>query len=185
VARADDPQRISQLTAGIERLSLAALSNATVPQMMQIFMQVIGEALHLRRVLICLRMRGPDRLEGRMGSNAEAQRIAPVFTIPLQPPSDLFGLLCQKGSDSLISDTSDPLIAERLPAWFREQVRATAFLVLPVLRAGQVVGMVYADSPPSGQMLHVTERELALIKSLRNQVLMALQLREGAAAPKP
>lgn len=178
--RADDPQRIAQLTAGIEALSLAALSDATVAQMMQTFMRVLSEALRLRRVLICLRARHPDRLEGRMGANAESQRIAAAFRIPLQPVGDLFGLLCQKGSDSLISDTSDPLIAERLPAWFREQVRATSFLVLPVLRAGQVVGMVYADGPPAGQALHVTERELALIKSLRNQVLLALQLREGA-----
>jgi len=45
--------------------------------------------------------------------------------------------------------------------------------------------MVYADSPPAGQTLHVTERELALIKSLRNQVLMALQLREGATSLRP
>jgi HD-like signal output (HDOD) protein len=184
-ARPDDPQRIAQLTAGIEKLSLAALSDATVTQMMQTFMQVLGEALRLRRVLICLRARNPDRLEGRMGSSAEAQRIAPAFRIPLQPPADLFALLCQKGSDSLISDSSDPLIAERLPAWFREQVRASCFLVLPVLRAGQVVGMVYADTPPAGQALQVTERELALIKSLRNQVLLALQLREGAASARP
>lgn len=182
VARADDPKRIAQLTAGIETLSLAALSDATVTQMMQTFMQVLGNALHLKRVLICLRARNPDRLEGRMGANPESQRIAAAFRIPLQPVGDLFGLLCQKGSDTLISDTSDPLIAERLPAWFREQVRARGFLVLPVLRAGQVVGMVYADSPPAGQTLHVTERELTLIKSLRNQVLLALQLREGAPA---
>lgn len=119
-----------------------------------------------------------------MGANAESQRIAVAFRIPLQPVADLFGLLCQKGSDSLISDSSDPLIAERLPDWFREQVRATGFLVLPVLRAGQVVGMVYADSPVAGQILQVSERELALIKSLRNQVLLALQLREGAAGSK-
>lgn len=185
VARADDPQRIAQLTAGIEKLSLAALSDATVAQLMQTFMQVLGEALRLRRVLICLRARNPDRLEGRMGSNAEAQRLVPAFRIPLQPPVDLFGLLCQKGSDSLISDASDPLIAERLPPWFREQVRASCFLVLPVLRSGQVVGMVYADSPPAGQTLQVTDRELALIKSLRNQVLLALQLREGAAGVRP
>jgi hypothetical protein len=54
-----------------------------------------------------------------------------------------------------------------------------------VLRSGQVVGMVYADSPPAGQTLQVTDRELALIKSLRNQVLLALQLREGAAGVRP
>lgn len=184
VARADDPQRIAQLTAGIETLSLAALSDASIAQLMQTFMQVLGEALRLKRVLICLRARNPDRLEGRMGANAESQRIAAAFRIPLQPVADLFGLLCQKGSDSLISDSSDPLIAERLPDWFREQVRATGFLVLPVLRAGQVVGMVYADSPVAGQILQVSERELALIKSLRNQVLLALQLREGAAGSK-
>jgi len=181
--RADDPKRIAHLTAGIEKLSLAALSDTNVTQLMQAFMQVLGEALHVRRVLICLRARNPDRLEGRMGSSPDVTRLAAAFRIPLQPPADLFGLLCLKGSDTLITDTSDPLIAERLPAWFLQQVRAEAFLLLPLVRAGQVVGMVYADSPLGGQPLHLTERELNLVKGLRNQVLMALQLRESAPAP--
>lgn len=181
--RADDPKRIAHLTAGIEQLSLAALSDTSVTQLMQAFVQVLGEALHVRRVLVCLRARNPDRLEGRMGGGSDATRLAAVFRIPLQPPADLFGLLCQKGADTLISDTSDPLIAERLPAWFHQQVRADAFLLLPLVRASQVVGMVYADSPLGGQPLHLTERELNLVKGLRNQVLMALQLRESAPAP--
>lgn len=179
-ARPDDPRRLAQLTAGIERLSLAALSDASIAQLMQTFMQVLQEALHLRRVLICLRQRGPDRLEGRLGNQPEVTRLAAHFRLPLQPPQDLFGLLCLKGSDTLISDSSDPLIAARLPEWFHRQVRAPSFLVLPLQRAGQVVGMVYADSPPAGQPLQITERELMLVKGLRNQVLMALQLREGA-----
>lgn len=178
--RPDDPRRLVQLTAGIERLSLAALSDVSVAQLMQTFMQVLQEALHLRRVLICLRQRGPDRLEGRLGNLPEVTRLAAHFRVPLQPPQDLFGLLCLKGSDTLISDSSDPLIAARLPPWFHSQVRAASFLVLPLQRAGQVVGMVYADSPPAGQPLQITERELMLVKGLRNQVLMALQLREGA-----
>ena len=100
--------------------------------------------------------------------------------MPLQPPSDLFGLLCLKGVDTLISDTRDPLIAQRLPGWFQQQVRARSFLLLPMQRAGQVVGMVYADHPGATLALQVTERELGLVKGLRNQVLLALQLREGA-----
>lgn len=182
VPRADDAKRIAHLTAGIEQLSLAALSDVTVTQLMRSFMQVLGDALHVRRVLICLRARQPERLEGRMGNSADATQLAVVFRIPLEPPTDLFGLLCRKGSDTLITDTSDPLIAERLPGWFRQQVRARAFLILPLVRSGQVVGMVYADSPQGGEVLHLTERELNLVKGLRNQVLLALQLREGAPA---
>jgi hypothetical protein len=178
--RADDPQRITHLTTGIEQLSLAAMSDVSVTQLMQSFMQVLGQALQVQRVLICLRARQPERLEGRLGSTPEATRLSAHFRVPLQPPADLFGLLCLKGSDTLISDTSDPLIAQRLPAWFQAQVRAQSFLLLPLVRSAQVVGMVYADSPVGYQALSITERELNLVKGLRNQVLMALQLREGA-----
>lgn len=179
-ARADDPQRIARLTSGIEQLSLAAMSDANVGALMQTFMQLLSEALQLERVLICLRMKAPERLEGRIGLGAQTQRLVSLFRVPLQPPADLFGLLCLKGTDTLISDTSDPLIAQRLPEWFRTQVKAPAFLLLPLQRGGQVVGMVYADRPKEGREMSITERELGLVKGLRNQVLLALQLREGA-----
>ncbi len=145
-------------------------------------MQVLAQALQLHRVVLCLKSPAPGgALVGRFGLDATSRRMASAFNVPLQPPSDLFGLLCLKGVDTLISDTRDPLIAQRLPGWFQQQVGARSFLLLPMQRAGQVVGMVYADHPDATLALQVTERELGLVKGLRNQLLLALQLRESSA----
>lgn len=180
--KADDPKRLALLSSGIETLSLALLSDRSLADLTQDFMQVLAQALQLQRVLLCLKSPaagGP--LIGRFGLDVDSRRLASAFNVPLQPPSDLFGLLCLKGVDTLISDTRDPLIAQRLPGWFQQQVRARSFLLLPMQRAGQVVGMVYADHPGATLALQVTERELGLVKGLRNQLLLALQLREGSA----
>lgn len=180
--KADDPKRLALLSSGIETLSLALLSDRSLADLTQDFMQVLAQALQLHRVVLCLKSPAPGgALVGRFGLDATSRRMASAFNVPLQPPSDLFGLLCLKGVDTLISDTRDPLIAQRLPAWFHQQVCARSFLLLPMQRAGQVVGMVYADHPDAALALQVTERELGLVKGLRNQLLLALQLREGSA----
>ena len=180
--KADDPKRLALLSSGIESLSLALLSDRSLADLTQDFMQVLAQALQLHRVVLCLKSPAPGgALVGRFGLDATSRRMASAFNVPLQPPSDLFGLLCLKGVDTLISDTHDPLIAQRLPGWFQQQVRSRSFLLLPMQRAGQVIGMVYADHPDAALALQVTERELGLVKGLRNQMLLALQLREGSA----
>lgn len=180
--KADDPKRLALLSSGIETLSLALLSDRSLADLTQDFMQVLAQALQLHRVVLCLKSPAPGgALVGRFGLDATSRRMASAFNVPLQPPSDLFGLLCLKGVDTLISDTRDPLIAQRLPGWFQQQVGARSFLLLPMQRAGQVVGMVYADHPDATLALQVTERELGLVKGLRNQLLLALQLRESSA----
>ena len=100
--------------------------------------------------------------------------LAPFFDIPLQPPSCLFGLLCSKNADTLIRDVSDPVIAQRMPAWYGERVRAGTFLVLPLVTTGQrVVGMLYGDQRQAGDLV-IHDRGLALLRDLRQQVLNAI-----------
>jgi hypothetical protein len=100
--------------------------------------------------------------------------------IALQPPSDLFGLLCCKNADTLISDTTDPRIAQRLPEWFLKRVKAGSFLLLPMICGGQVRGPLYGDQREP-QRLHVQERALVL-RGLRGQALQALARDHAPAA---
>lgn len=82
--------------------------------------------------------------------------------------------MCLKGADTLINDASDPRIASSLPAWYRQHFNAPTFMVLPLLTKGKPFGLIYADKAKQGS-LTVDEKELALLRTLRNQAIMAFK----------
>jgi len=83
----------------------------------------------------------------------------------------------------LIADSKAATIASRLPAWFKGPAYAPTFLLLPLTmkRKGQpdmVVGMIYADKAEAGS-LQINEKELSLLRTLRNQAVMAFKQTAG------
>lgn len=175
-----NPVMAEALSAALERVSELVLAGAPAAKLLQLCMKEMQDALQLQRVIVCLRDPTSGGLRGRMGMGERAQELAPVFDIPLKPPSELFGLLCSKGADTLISDASDPVIAQRLPPWYGKQVRAQTFVLLPMVAGEQVLGAFYGDQAVAGG-LQIGERELRLLKTLRNQVVMAMRF--GGAGP--
>lgn len=168
------------LSRGIEAISQAAMGDASLSDVLKLVMQVMLEGLHLQRVVVCLRDPKGAALRGVLGLGGDAQAAAAKFHITLEPPTDLFGLLCVKNADTLISDASDPVIAQRLPAWFK-QAGAPTFVILPLNIQGRVTGMLYGDRPEANTLL-VDEAALTLLKTLRNQLVLAIRLRSGAAS---
>lgn len=161
------------LADAVERLTRLNRKGASLDEVIETGLRLMIKSLDLQRAVICLRDTATNGLKGRTGIGDKAVVLAPLFEIPMQPPTDLFGLLCLKNADTLITDSSDPVIAQRLPEWFRTRVRAGAFLVLPLVSDGKVLGMLYGDQAGTGRMV-VHDRALTLLKSLRNQVVSAM-----------
>lgn len=164
------------LTSALDTLSQRATSQAPLGEVLQLAMSQLHDALILQRVVICLRESGSGDLVGRLGVGERAQKLTPHFRVPMNPPGDLFGLLCSKQADTLISDASEKAIAQRLPAWFRQHLRAPCFLLLPLTLDDKPIGMIYGDRADT-HGLAVGPDELSLLKALRNQVVNAMRLR--------
>ena len=64
-------------------------------------------------------------------------------------------------------------MAARLPAWYRKTLNAPSFLLLPLLMKGAPFAMIYADRAQPG--LELDEKELSLLRTLRNQAVMAFK----------
>jgi len=82
----------------------------------------------------------------------------------------LFAVLSARGADLLVSDTAT--VASRLPNWYRRRVDAPTFLLLPLMVKGAPIGLIYADKARVGSIV-LGEKELALIRALRDQVTLA------------
>lgn len=175
-ARRSDPAVAAALSSALGTISQRAMSDVPMAEVMQLVMDLLRESMGLQRVIVCLRDEASGELSGRHGVGDRAARLAPLFRIPMQPPTDLFGLLCAKQADTLISDTTDEIIAKRLPAWFKQQIKAPSFVLLPLSMGPQTIGLIYGDHREAN-CLAVNDNELTLLKALRNQLVMAMRLR--------
>lgn len=136
------------------------------------------DAMHrgvaFRCIVLCLRDPRTGRLQGRVGLGPEAQDMATLFKV--QPDAhaagDLFAFLCAKGADLLVSDSRT--VINRLPGWYRENINAPTFLLLPLMVRGKPIGLIYADKARAGE-IHLPDHDLALLRTLRDHMATSIE----------
>ena len=161
------------LTAGIQDVTNTLIENFKLNDVLRMILETMLRALAFRHVVFCLRDLKTGALTGRLGFGEGADAVAAAFKVPLKGATDLFSTVCGKGADVLIADTRAAHIASRLPAWYRQGVNAPSFLLLPVVLNGAPLALIYADSLNPG--LALNDRELSLLRTLRNQAVMAFK----------
>lgn len=174
-----DPQAaINMLAAGIQDITNTMVEDFKLNEVLRMILETMLRALGFRRIVFCLRDPKTEMLTGRFGLGEGVELVARRFKVPLKPvagtAADLFGAVCLKGADTLIADATVAQIAERLPAWYRQGVNAPAFLLLPLMLKGAPFALIYADKAQAGDIA-LGERELSLLRTLRNQAVMAFK----------
>lgn len=171
-----DTRRVSEmLAAGIQDITNAMVEDFKLSDILRMILETMYRAMGFRQIIFCMRDAKLDALTGRFGLGNGVEGAVKVFRIPLRTQEvDLFSAVCTKGADTMISDASEPRIASRLPAWYRKSVNAPTFLLLPLTLKGAPFGLIYADMAEPGE-LKLDEKELALLRTLRNQAVMAFR----------
>lgn len=172
------------LAAGIQDITNHMVAdNFKLNEVLRMILETMYRALGFRRVVFCLRDPRSGCLTGRFGLGEAVEAVAPKFRIALKPAAgqalpDLFTAVCLKGADTLIADATAANIAARLPAWYREGVGAPAFLLLPLMMKNAPFALIYADKAQPGGIA-LDEKELSLLRTLRNQAVMAFRQAGG------
>jgi hypothetical protein len=86
----------------------------------------------------------------------------------------VFHLATTKGLDIIITDIDDSKIADKIPSWYRQSVMAKTFVLFPLCIKGNPVALIYCDRDKAGS-INIPEKELSLLKTLRNQALLAIK----------
>ncbi len=162
-----------QLAAGIQDISNTLVENFSLNEVLRMVLETMYRSLGFQRVVFCMRDARTGMLTGRVALGAGADAIAPRFQIDMAA-ADLFSTVCKRGADMLIADASVANIRRRLPTWFVSSVNAPTFLLLPLAMNGNPLGVIYADAALTGGIV-VAERELSLLRTLRNQAIMAFK----------
>ncbi len=166
--------RRNALAGGLAALSDGLAGRFVLNDFVRSALNTLHQALQCRRVLFAIRDAQGQALTGRFGAGVIAAERLRSFRVMLDDDDNLISVAARKGADLLISDAGAANIASRLPAWHREHYAAGSFLLLPVMINDAPKGLIYADVAQA-EGLQIEDASLALVRAIRNQVLMALR----------
>jgi eukaryotic-like serine/threonine-protein kinase len=167
-------QTTEMLAAGVQDITNAMVEQFKLNDVLRMILETMYRALSFRRIVFCLRDPRTETLTGRFGLGEDNQEAVRALRVPLKAEGDLFAAVCTRGADTLISDATEARMAARLPPWYRQSLNAPAFLLLPLQLKGAPFALIYADQTQPGGIL-LDEKELALLRTLRNQAVMAFR----------
>jgi serine/threonine protein kinase len=169
----EDAQAV--LSSGIQDISNSLVDDFALNDILRIILETMYRAMGFKRVLLALRDGKSGQMTGRFGLGPEVNDLIRQFRFPLSAQvHDVFLLATGKGLDIIINDIDDPKIADKVPKWFRERIPAKTFVLFPLTLKGRPVALIYCDKDKAGS-IQIPEKELSLLKTLRNQALLAIK----------
>ena len=162
------------LAAGIQDISNSMVEDFRLNDILRMILETIYRAMGFERVVFCIRDSKQQVMQGRFGFGPDASELARTFRFGLEFSPDIFHASLDKGADILISDVGDPAIAARIPDWFRGATRARSFVLLPLVIRQRPVALIYAEKQAASS-IRISERELSLLRTLRNQAVLAIR----------
>ncbi len=168
-------ERRAALSAGVQDIINTLVGKYELNDVLRMMLETIYRGIGFQRVLLCVRDAKRDALRARLGFGEDAEAIIRAgFAVPLNGKRDIFYAAVTQHADICIQDLSDEKIRRHVPDWYREAIKARGMLLLPIALNGRAVGLVYADVAESAQ-LRLAPEEMSLLKTLRNQAVLAMR----------
>lgn len=164
------------LSAGIQDITNSLVDNFNLSDLLRIILETMYRGMGFGRVILFLRDPKAFSMTARFGYGSELDRIVSKLTLPFGREQDVFSVALAKNVDLLISDIDSPNIRSRVPEWFRKSSLGHTFVLLPIVIDNKALGLFYADKANAGELV-VEPREMNLLKTLRNQAVLALRQR--------
>ncbi len=174
-----EARRKALLTAGIQDITASLVGDYRLNDVLRIILETMYRSMGFTRVLLCVRDPASNSLRGRFGFGAQVDEILRRgFSVPIGGSRDVFQAAIASGADILIDDVDGETIRSHVPDWFRKLVPARSFALFPIIISKKPIGMLYGDADAAGR-LQIAPDELALLKTLRNQAVLAIKQHSG------
>ncbi|MFL6695546.1 MAG: protein kinase domain-containing protein [Vitreoscilla sp.] len=173
----DSAARMLALEKGISSVTSSLAGDSfKLNEVLRTILQTMHDGLGFRCVLFGLRDPKSGMITGRFGLGAAASALSAQFRVDVNPngPVDLLSVACRKAADTLISDASAENVRSRLPTWLQREADARSFVLLPMTMKSAPFALIYADCATPGGIV-LGDRELSLLRTLRNQAVMAFK----------
>ncbi len=174
VTAIDNTDHSTALTAGIQDITHALVRDYNLNDLLRIILETMYRGMGFSQVLLCTRDVRSNELRARFGFGARTEILLEYFNVPLGQARDVFQLALNKNADIFIANTQSESVVTRIPSWYRENVNARAFLVLPIVINNRIIGLFYADHDREEDFV-IEPHLLQMLKTLRNQAILAIR----------
>jgi len=170
-----DPETV--LSAGIQDVTNTLVEDYNLNSVLQMVLETMYRGMRFNRILIFVRDIKSNQMTARFGFGRDIATVLPKFHFPLAFVPDVFHVALEKAVDIVIQDVTAENISSKIPLWYRDGVSAQSFLLLPVMVNGKAVGLFYADME-NANTLQVSQRQLSMLRTLRNQAVLAIKQKQ-------
>jgi serine/threonine protein kinase len=170
-AASADPGAV--LAAGIQDITNSLVGDCSLNDLLRMILETMYRAMGFTRVLVCVRDVKANAMQGRFGFGQDIDTAMKSFKFSLDYTPDVFHVALAKGADIMIADINAETIKDRIPAWYRDKIGAHSFLIFPILVDKAPIAMIYADQDK--QAMEINPKELNLLKTMRNQAVLAIK----------
>ena len=174
---APNPMRLEKLARGLREVVDMVAEDRELPAVLRATLAAMQEGGGFDRVLLFMRDPKSGVLRCRMGCGDQADKLAAGgFEIRSTDANrDLFYPATVMGADLCLTDLEEPRLRPHVPPWFRDRINARGLILLPLVIRKRTLGLIYADALDAG-VLRFSDEEFSMLKSMRNQAMMALRI---------
>ncbi len=167
---------VSIIMGGIQEIGGVMMGDHDINDIAQMSLEIIYRALQCNRTILFINDSREKMMTARFGYGAGISRIIRKvrFDIGVPEPQDLFSRAIQSGKDLIVEDAYAPELYSLIPAWYREQIDAKAFIFLPIAYQNICVGAYYADLDFAGPPISALDHKYLAL--LRNQLVLAIKM---------
>ncbi len=162
------------LTDGIQDITNTLTGDFNLNQVFQMILETIYRALSGSRVVLCMKDKPSNSIRARFGYGENIDQVVKNLTIPLAYQADVFHIAFKNNQDIRIEDTRDENIKKRIPNWYHQNIGAKSFTIFPININHSPIALIYIDNA-QGESISITDNQLGLLKTLRNQALLAIK----------
>jgi serine/threonine protein kinase len=168
-------QRKAALLGGIQDITTSLMGEFNLNDILREILETLYRGIGFTRVLLFVRDGSGSSLKPRFGLGENVDEIIDGnFSIALGVTRDVFQAAVANGADVFIENVNAEAIRKHIPESYRKRIPANAFALFPILVKGKPVGLLYGDCDLENAIRFNSE-ELALLKTLRNQAVIAIK----------
>jgi len=172
------PATTSLLSSGIQDITTTLLGNYQLNDLLRMILEIMYRAVGFDHVLLCTRDPRQNMLQARFGFGEGTAALLPQFKVDLQQQDNAFCIAMERNVDIFIEDASAAAISSHIPAWYRQLGLAQTFIIFPLVLEKRKIGFLYGDKKQA-HSLPLHPDELNLLKTLRNQALLAIRQKQS------
>lgn len=165
------------LAAGIQDITDTLVGDFNLSDLLRIILETMYWGMEFQRVVLLMRDARTPTMAVRFGYGEGLDQLVGRLSMPITKDQDVFSVVLAKNVDILISDVDAENIRARIPGWYRKSALGATFVLLPITVENRAIGLFYGDKSSAGE-LAIEPRAMNLLKTLRNQAVLAIRNRK-------